>query len=89
MNTINNENRFTGLNQDLGLNYKNDSTKLEWDNKISLTYSQNTAAQFYNSMFSSPIVNIIDGNGDAVQKRKFFLAQSDLTLNLPLSIKME
>jgi hypothetical protein len=89
LNSIDNENRFTGLNQDLGLNFKNDSTKLEWDTKISLTYSQNTAAQFYNSMFSSPIVNVIEGNGDAVQKRKFLLAQSDLTLNLPLSIKME
>ena len=29
LNTINNENRFTGLNQDLGLNYKNTNHSLD------------------------------------------------------------
>jgi len=89
LNVINNNSDFFSINQDLGLNVKKDSTGFEWDSKVSLTYNQNTAAQFYSSSFSSPFSQIIEGNGDAMQKRKFLLTQSDLTFNLPWTIKME
>ena len=89
LNTINNNNDFLSVNQDFGLNVKNDSTGFEWDTKVSLSYNQNHAEQFYSSSFSLPFVQIIEGNGVAGQKRKFLLTQSDLTLNLPWSVKME
>jgi hypothetical protein len=89
LNIINNDNQFLSVNQDFGLNVKKDSTGFEWDSKLSLSYNRNHAAQFYNSSFSSPFSRIIEGNGDAIQKRKFLLTQSDVTMNLPWLIKME
>jgi hypothetical protein len=89
LNTINNQNDFLSINQDLGLNIKKDSVGFEWDSKVSFTYNLTNAAQYYSSSFSSPVTQMIEGNGDALQNRKFLLTQTDLAFNLPWSIKME
>lgn len=89
VNAIQNNNDFLSVNQDLGLNVKKDSIGFEWDTKVSFTYNLTNAAQLYSSSFSSPVSQMIEGNGDAMQNRKFLLTQTDLTFNLPWSVKME
>lgn len=89
VNAIQNNNDFLSVNQDLGLNVKKDSFGFEWDTKVSFTYNLTNAAQLYSSSFSSPVSQMIEGNGDAMQNRKFLLTQTDLTFNLPWSVKME
>lgn len=89
INAIQNNNDFLSVNQDLGLNVKKDSIGFEWDTKVSFTYNLTNAAQLYSSSFSSPVSQLIEGNGDAMQNRKFLLTQTDLTFNLPWSVKME
>lgn len=88
-NTIDNDTRFFSLQQDLGMLYKIDTIGSEWDTKFGYSYNDNNNAQDYSSAFLQPFNAEIIGEGDNLQKRHFFLVQSDLTYHFPYKIKLE
>jgi len=89
LNHIDNQNTFFSLNQDFGLVCKRDSLGLEWDTKVSYTFSRNDAHQDYAASYTRPVPGLSEGFGDALTDRQFLLVQSDLTRNLPWAFKLE
>ncbi len=88
-NRIENRTGFFSLQQDLGLNWKIDSTGSEWDTKFSYNFNDNHTAQDYRSDFITPVTALIRGEGDNFQNRHFFLFQSDFTYRFPNQVRLE
>lgn len=87
-NTLN-RSGFLSLQQDMAFNWKLDTLGSEWDSKVGFSYNLNAADQEYVIRYAMPFAGLISGEGDNEQGRYFFLAQTDLTYQLPLKIKME
>ncbi|MBP6184354.1 MAG: outer membrane beta-barrel protein [Saprospiraceae bacterium] len=88
-NLLENNSRMLGVNNDVGLLWRIDSTGSEWDTRLSYNYNRNRLQQDYQSAFFSPFMALIQGDGDTDQERHFVQGQSDLTLRLPLGFKLE
>jgi iron complex outermembrane recepter protein len=88
-NRVTNENSFVSVQQDLGLNWKPDSTGNEWDTKFSYSYNHIDGLQEYSSGYILPYPFSVAGGGDNLQHRHFLQMQSDLTWQLPLKVKLE
>ncbi|MFO7723361.1 MAG: TonB-dependent receptor [Bacteroidales bacterium] len=88
-NTVASENQFVSIQQDLGLNWKPDTTGNEWDTKFSYSFNHSSGTQENTTEYLFPFPYSLIGLGDNIQVRHFIQFQSDLTWQLPYSIKLE
>lgn len=81
----------TSLNLSLGGNtkYKIDSLGSEWTSDISYNYGRNDADQRYGTSFNFPVFPPTGGDGNNLNKRHFFTAQSDLKLKMKKNFTVE
>jgi iron complex outermembrane recepter protein len=69
--------------------YKIDSLGSEWTNDISYSYGRNDADQRYGTNFNFPVFPPIGGDGNNLNNRNFFTAQTDLKLKMKKSFTLE
>ncbi|HOZ29620.1 MAG TPA: TonB-dependent receptor [Bacteroidales bacterium] len=89
INKTDNDSYFINIQQDLGLNYKIDTSGSGLDTKFGYNYIKKDANQNYIYDFKMPEVFILSGNGTNLQDRHFLSFQSDLTLKLKYDFDFE
>jgi iron complex outermembrane recepter protein len=88
-NITTNNTDFLSFQQDLGMIYKLDTIGSDWDTKFSYSYGGNNSFQDYRTEYKLPYTITNLGEGENTQDRHFLVFQSDITYQLPLSIKIE
>ena len=79
VNDIENISNAFNLQQDIGFNYKLDTSDSEIDTKLSYNYNRNIKTQDYSYLFTIPTSYQITGDGSNNQNRHFVILQTDLT----------
>jgi len=88
-NQINNDSRMYNLQQDLGLIWKIDTSGSGLDTKLSYNFNNNNSEQDYITTYTAPIITLLQGEGNNLQRRHFAEIQSDFTYQFPYRIKLE
>lgn len=86
---IRNKNVFTYLGNELSSKYKIDSVGSEWTTEFDYYYYKNKNNQDYTNSYILPAFTSIVGNGENKNDKNIFVAQTDLTLKLPLKFTLE
>ncbi len=86
---VNNQGSGSMINQGINAKYKIDSAGSEWTTDLSYTYSRNNTDQSYTTVFKAPVFPAVGGDGNSLNKRDFFSAQSDLAWKLPRKFTVE
>lgn len=81
----------TAFNGNIGGNtkYRIDTLGSEWTNDLSFSYSRNNADQRYGTIFDFPAFPPAGGDGNNLNKRNFFTAQSDVRLKMKKKFTFE
>lgn len=89
INVTGNDIQSWNIQQEIGFRYKPDTIGSDWDTRLSYNYNNRDNHQFYLSNFLLPGPFAILGDGAIDQGRHFFNFQSDLTLKLSNSLRIE
>lgn len=77
------------INNGINTRYKIDSLGSEWTNDISYVYARNNSDQLFFTSYLLPLAQPTGGDGNSLNKRNFFTAQSDLRWKLKNNITLE
>lgn len=77
------------LTNGIAAKYKIDSLGSEWSNDISYTYASNNADQFFTTSYDIPAAPPVGGDGNSLNRRNFFTAQTDLKWKLKHNYTIE
>lgn len=77
------------VNNGIVAKYKIDSLGSEWVNDFSYTYARNNSDQVFSTTFDLPAYSPVGGDGNSLNKRNFFTAQSDLKWKWENNITVE
>jgi hypothetical protein len=88
-NEITNNSDIINLQQDMDFTRKLDTAGSDWETKFSYSFNSNKLSQDYLTSYSYPVNILKQGNGDNLQKRHYFLFQSDMTYFFSVKIKLE
>jgi outer membrane receptor protein involved in Fe transport len=89
INFTGNDNQSVNIQQEIGFRYKPDTIGSDWDTRFSYNFNNRKNDQFYLSDFLLPGPFAIQGDGIIDQGRHFLNFQSDLTLKLRNSLRVE
>jgi iron complex outermembrane recepter protein len=89
LNRSNNQGYSFNFNNGVSSKYKIDSLGSEWTNDLSFTFAHNKADQSFNTVFYTPVIPVVGGDGNSNNKRNFFTGQTDLKLKFPHQYTIE
>lgn len=80
---------FMSIQQDAGLLIKFDTSGSDLNTKFSFSYNRNVSEQDYSLEFLTPFKSGFSGDGSNLQKRYYYILESDLLYHLPFKFKLE
>lgn len=86
---VNNNGSSLLINNGIAAKYKLDSLGSEWTNDVSYTFARNNSDQVFTTDYYTPAAPPQGGDGNSLNKRNFFAAQSDLRWKLKSNITLE
>ncbi len=88
-NELSSTSDFVNLQQDIGLRVSLDTNGSNLLTRFSYNYNNNNGLQDYKYDYRKPFDTIMSGDGDNLQKRHFYVLQSDLSYRLPWKLNLE
>lgn len=86
---VTNDGYALNINNGIITKHKIDSLGSEWSNDLSHSYARNNADQVFYTIFDVPASATTGGDGNSLNNRNLFMAQTDLRLKMKHSITLE